>query len=181
MTGSKRTPIALSVFLLIVLGYFGWVYTKMRTADHLVLIVLEVSDRLNSVERYLAKIELKRKIENGDFDSALVLHDLLAVSFPEESDPNPSALELADELLAGPIDINSCGRMGLTALHMSIVANDVSAVKFLLTRGADKSVTIQVGEDPAEKLDALGYVRYVDQHLPGKDRTDIADLLRNDT
>tara|TARA_R110002096_G_scaffold54881_2_gene141394 strand:+ start:748 stop:1242 length:495 start_codon:yes stop_codon:yes gene_type:complete len=164
-----------------VFGYFGWVYTKIRTADHLVLIALEVSDRLNSVERYLAKNELKRKIEKGDFDSALVLHDLLAVSFPGQSDPNAAAVELADELLAGSIDVNTRGLMGLTALHMSIIANDVCAVEYLLSRGANKSLTIQVGDDPTDKLDALGYVHFVDQLLPGKDRTEIANLLRDDT
>ena len=181
MRRSRSTWIVLAAIFLAAFNYFGWTYSKIRAADPLVLMTIELSGELNGIESRLTVFELKRKIKSGESDGATILLDVLTVGSGISPSAGERARVLADDLLTSVVEINGYGSFGYTPLHMAIAGNDADAVEFLLARGADPAVRTRSETTTDEGLDAQEFLRMVEGAIPGKDRSKVANALQNDT
>ena len=169
---------ASAVVALVAVGYVGFVYSTIRSADHhLVLIGLLAQSDTDWLGSRIARYELKRRIATGEFDGVEVLSDLLVVSSTDES-VQDIMLEEADSLLNGSVDINSYSYAGLTPLQIAIINNDPEAVQYLIGRGADPEKVTSVGQNPLQ-FNAIELVYFLQQEFPKQDRTQMIEVLQS--
>lgn len=176
MPWTRNTRFLISLVAIIVLACPAWEYRQVRSVEHhLPLVTLSLSLELNLLQRCFVNFEIRRRIDNGDFDGVMVLHDY-QVAADAGAD---SALLRIDELLAGTVDINDYSRGGTTLLHQAVISNDAGAVRYWLDRGADPALKTRFSRDsdsPTE-FDAVDYLAFAEQHFPNEDWREVAGLL----
>ncbi len=175
----KKTHWILSLVLsLLFLTYLGWLYSRLRAMDEMVLVPLSLSSKYGPVQSFMARQELWRKIRAGESNGADALSISLALSVSGYFDTD-DAIGLADELLAEGIDIDGKTSFGFTPLHRAISANEPESVVFLLVHCADPGVPTSFGPDGTEHMNALEIAFLVEKEYPEKDFSRVIEALES--
>ena len=120
--------------------------------------------------------ETERRIRSGEYDGVMFVFDLLAIGLANEQTRDLADAK-AGELMAGTVDIDSRNRNGYTAVHLAVASNNTDVLQWLLENGADPTVKTDLGFEESGDVDAMQYLERMNEHMPGEDRTELAEIL----
>ena len=165
--------------VLVLCAYFGQTYYKLRALDHhFPLVVLSIDPEWGWLGTRVIDFELRRRIENGDFNGADVLSDTLSVGLAR-ADLREAAVHRAEWLIADLVDVNSEGLTGMPPLHQAVFVGDVLAAEELIRLGADPRVKSGLDDLGGGGQDAVEYAKLGRAMFPDRDWTPIFQLLES--
>lgn len=159
----------------VIVGYFGWMYSIVRTIDQLKLVHIALFEA-NQYSAFMANFELTRRIRNGSENGVDSLNYVLMFAEVEAAD-SEAVLGYAEDLLAHTVDVNAHAASGMTALHNAIIMNRPSAVEFLLEHCADPSILTTSDLDTHQPRNSIELAFDAEKALVGKDYSSVIDLL----
>jgi len=94
---------------------------------------------------------------------------------------NEKILEVSDMLLSRGVDIDQRNKSGFTALHEQVVLNQPGLISFLLKRGANTGIRVNIGRAGSKNsLTPLGLAKWLQSNSKeGKDWKQVILLLEN--
>ena len=153
-------------------------YAWLRDQSDFTLVIRSLADTSDPVVGYFAKAEIGRRVQSGETDGTDALFLTLQFAYSDQG-YSKEALNLADELLALGIDLNSSSPYGGTMLHRAVLTNQPEIVAYLLERCADPSVSLTGEGMLSQQRNALEYAYYVARTIEDTDYTRVIETLEN--
>ena len=184
----KKSIISNSIVLAIILGVYYGLATRLMIKTDIHDLIRQSYNRDSSgfplypkriAEFYMFKF---RGNENdlASLNDGKGLGYILAVSKDGEADKTNRYLQF---FIDKGFDINSIDGDGFALLHKAVLYNKPESVNFLLNRGADPDVQIDMGDhsdrvgvEPIDKLNALEYAIYLTEER-NDDRSALIAML----
>lgn len=105
------------------------------------------------------------------------LHYLLAgIDVKTSTEQRQRIYEYCDKILKLGVDINGTTHQGLTALHETVLFDDILTLQFLLTKGADKNFKAPKGK--FKGMTSLEFAQFLQKKNVFPNRSKIINLLQ---
>lgn len=174
----------------IVVGLSGFMWTHLKSADTLDLILCSVGknepyESSSLCYAYLinqrdvkADIEKLEKQYRG-LETVLAQYRTADLGYKMEKQDeqiNQRVISISDYYLSHGLNINAVDNYGMTVLHSEVLANNVKLVEYLIRKGAKLNIKAHNSNFQSD-LTPLELVDYLIQQNPKTDRSAVRQLL----